>query len=89
MAAAIENLQVAKGRENKEITVKVATDFLNSKAIYIPPWQRELTWKEDRRVIFIKSVMDGDPTPQILLRRMADLNYGLEDGRQRLTTLRD
>lgn len=86
---AIENLQIAKGRENKEITVKVATDFLNSKAIYIPPWQRELTWKEDRRVIFIKSVMDGDPTPQILLRRMADLNYGLEDGRQRLTTLRD
>ena len=84
-----ENLQVIKGRENKEITVKVATDFLNSKAIYIPPWQREVTWKEDRRMVFIKSVMDGDPTPQILLRRMADLNYGLEDGRQRLSALRD
>ena len=84
-----ENLQVIKGRENKEITVKVATDFLNSKAIYIPPWQRELTWKEDRRIVFVQSVMNGDPTPQILLRRMADLNYGLEDGRQRLTTLRD
>ena len=89
MAAAIENLQVAKGRENKEITVKVATDFLNSKAIYIPPWQREVTWKQARRIVFIQSVMDGDPTPQILLRRMADLNYGLEDGRQRLSALRD
>jgi hypothetical protein len=87
--AAIENLQIAKGRENKEITVKVATDFLNSKAIYIPPWQREVTWKEDRRMVFVQSVMDGDPTPQILLRRMADLNYGLEDGRQRLSALRD
>ena len=84
-----EKLQVIKGRENKEITVNVATDFLNSKAIYIPPWQRELTWKEDRRIVFVQSVMNGDPTPQILLRRMADLNYGLEDGRQRLTTLRD
>jgi hypothetical protein len=87
--AAIENLQIAKGRENKEITVKTATDFLNSKAIYIPPWQREVTWKEDRRMVFVQSVMDGDPTPQILLRRMADLNYGLEDGRQRLSALRD
>ena len=84
-----ENLQIVKGRENKEITVKVATDFLNSKAIYIPPWQREVTWKEDRRIVFVQSVMNGDPTPQILLRRMADLNYGLEDGRQRLSALRD
>ena len=84
-----ENLQVIKGRENKEITVKVATDFMTSKAIYIPPWQREVTWKEDRRIVFIQSVMNGDPTPQILLRRMADLNYGLEDGRQRLSALRD
>ena len=84
-----ENLQIVKGRENKEITVKVATDFLNSKAIYIPPWQREVTWKEDRRMVFVQSVMNGDPTPQILLRRMADLNYGLEDGRQRLSALRD
>ena len=84
-----ENLQIVKGRENKEITVKTATDFLNSKAIYIPPWQREVTWKEDRRMVFVQSVMNGDPTPQILLRRMADLNYGLEDGRQRLSALRD
>ena len=87
--SAIENLQVVKGRENKEITVKVATDFMTSKAIYIPPWQREVTWKLARRITFIQSVMDGDPTPQILLRRMADLNYGLEDGRQRLSALRD
>ena len=87
--AAIENLQIVKGRENKEITVKTATDFLSSKAIYIPPWQREVTWKVERRMVFVQSVMNGDPTPQILLRRMADLNYGLEDGRQRLSALRD
>jgi hypothetical protein len=77
-----------KGRSNNVDTVERLTDWLNSNTIIIPPWQRELAWPQYMRSVYVSSVIDNDPTPQILLRKI-NMQWSLEDGRQRLTALRD
>ena len=61
----------------------------------IPPHQRDYCWDVKRQGDFIKSVTDNIPTQSIILRKMGrgpGINEGdqtsLEDGQQRLTTLR-
>lgn len=65
-------------------------DKLNTNLIAIPPHQREFCWPQKKQQLFIDTVQANMPTNSILLRK--DRNYeheSLEDGRQRLTTLRD
>ena len=85
---AFENFEEPKGRANNEMSVEKLTDWLKSNTIIIPPWQRELAWPQHMRSVYVSSVIDNDPTPQILLRKV-DMQWSLEDGRQRLTALLD
>ena len=85
---AFEEFEEVKGRSNNEMSVERLTDWLKSNTIIIPPWQRELAWPQYMRQVYVSSVIDNDPTPQILLRKV-DMCYYLEDGRQRLTALSD
>lgn len=85
---AFEEFEEVKGRENNVMSVKGLTDWLKSETIIIPPWQRELAWPQYMRSVYVSSVIDNDPTPQILLRKV-DMKWSLEDGRQRLTALSD
>ena len=85
---AFENFEEPKGRANNEMSVERLTDWLKGETIIIPPWQRELAWPQYMRQVYVSSVIDNDPTPQILLRKV-DMQWSLEDGRQRLTALLD
>jgi hypothetical protein len=85
---AFEEFEEPKGRANKEMSVERLTDWLRGNTIIIPPWQRELAWPPYMRQVYVSSVIDNDPTPQILLRKV-DMSWSLEDGRQRLTALLD
>jgi hypothetical protein len=85
---AFEEFEEVKGRANKEMSVERLTDWLRGNTIIIPPWQRELAWPQYMRQVYVSSVIDNDPTPQILLRKV-DMCWSLEDGRQRLTALLD
>jgi len=105
MAAITEIIPITgtKGRNCAEMTIREAVDLLNRKEITIPPWQRDITWNTLKRQRFIKTVMEDDPVPQILLRmvkfegQMIDgkphfttiKEMSLEDGRQRLSALAD
>lgn len=60
---------------------------LRTGLLSIPPHQREYIWTLAQQVYFIQAVMSG-PTPSILLRELEDDRLSLEDGLQRLTTLR-
>ena len=60
---------------------------LRSGLLSIPLHQREFIWTLAQMVYFIEAVMSG-PTPSILLRELEDDRLSLEDGLQRLTTLK-
>lgn len=70
-------------------TLRELVDSLNADAIAIPPHQREFCWSVPKSQRFISTVMTGLPTMTILMReeRNADAPF-LEDGRQRLTTMK-
>ena len=85
----IEQPVINKMWENVEISIKNLTDWLLSETIEIPPWQREFTWETPSQQNLAACIMKKDPMPQILLRQLPNLHYSLEDGRQRLTSLRN
>jgi hypothetical protein len=85
----IEQPVMVKTWENVEISIKNLTDWLLSETIEIPPWQREFTWPPQSQQNLAACIMKKDPMPQILLRQLPNLHYSLEDGRQRLTSLRN
>lgn len=92
MAAIVINNEQAtmvKSWENATNSIKDLTDFLRSQHIVIPPWQREFTWSIPLQQMLVACIMKNDPMPQILLRQLPNLHYSLEDGRQRLTSLKN
>jgi hypothetical protein len=69
-------------------TLRELADNLASKALEIPPHQRDFCWSERKSQLFINTITDGLPIPSILIRddRNAPAPF-LEDGRQRITTM--
>jgi len=55
--------------------------------IYIPSYQREFVWKNDRQSKFIESVFLGLPIPYIFTAEMEDGRLEIVDGSQRIRTL--
>lgn len=81
--------------DTKEYPVEVIVDkYLTGKAddeneIFVPDYQREFVWPNDRRSKFIESVLIGLPIPYIFV---ADVGKGegrleIVDGSQRIRTL--
>lgn len=81
--------------DTKEYPVEVIVDkYLNGKdedenEIFVPDYQREFVWPNDRRSKFIESVLIGLPIPYIFV---ADVGRGegrleIVDGSQRIRTL--
>jgi hypothetical protein len=60
----------------------------NENEIYVPPYQRDFVWDEDRQSKFIESILLGLPIPYIFTAEN-DLDGRLEiiDGSQRIRTL--
>jgi hypothetical protein len=54
----------------------------------IPEHQREFVWTEDKQKRLIKTLQNGRPMPTILIRMHDSGKYTLEDGYQRLSTLK-
>jgi hypothetical protein len=61
---------------------------LRSGELAIPAHQREFCWSLPRQQRFIDTVQKGMPTHGILVRNEMGVKPSLEDGQQRLTTLR-
>lgn len=88
-AIVIQRPAMVKSWENATNSIKDLTDFLRSQHIVYPPWQREFTWSVPLQQMLVACIMKNDPMPQILLRQLPNLHYSLEDGRQRLTSLKN
>lgn len=55
--------------------------------IYVPEYQREFVWDEERQSKFIESIILGLPIPFIFVAEMADGRSEIIDGSQRIRTL--
>jgi len=87
-AIVIQKSKMVKSWENETMSIETLTDFLKSKSIITPPWQRQFCWPISNQQKLVECILKNDPMPQILLRKESPLKYSLEDGKQRLTTLR-
>ncbi len=69
-------------------TVDSLVKRINSKAIYIPSFQRGFVWKQKEASSFIESLLLGLPVPGIFLARDEETQrLSVIDGQQRLKTL--
>lgn len=74
------------------IKLKVLAANLSSHALVIPPHQRDFVWTKKSQRSLVETIMMGIPIPAVTIRKQL-LKDGttlttLEDGQQRLTTLR-
>lgn len=71
----------------KEYVVEVLIRLLDDKELFVPGYQRELVWKEDKQSKFIESVLLGLPIPFLFGADLGDGRIEIVDGSQRLRTL--
>ena len=55
--------------------------------IYIPEYQRDFTWDEDRQSKLIESIILGLPIPFIFVAENRDSSWEIVDGSQRIRTI--
>lgn len=75
-----------------QVKLKVLTANLVAQSLVIPAHQRDFVWKRSAQQGLVDTVLRGMPMPEITIRKkeLADGMFiqTLEDGQQRLTTLR-
>ena len=77
----------------KEYTIEIIVQkYLNGlekdeNEFFVPEYQREFVWDENRQSRFIESLMIGLPIPYIFLAETSEGRYEIVDGSQRIRTL--
>lgn len=72
-----------------EYTIEVLAKKLRDNEIYVPEYQRNLTWKQAQKSKFIESVLVGLPIPFLFFWQADDGRLEIVDGSQRLRTIRE
>lgn len=77
---------------SNQLKLKILAANLTSQSLIIPAHQRDFVWKRAAQQGLVDTVLRGIPMPAVTIRKkeLADGTYlqTLEDGQQRLTTLR-
>lgn len=79
--------------DTREFTIqlvvdKYSKDIENDKnEIFVPDYQRDFTWSDERQSKFIESIILGLPVPLMFLAENADGRLEIVDGSQRIRTL--
>lgn len=85
--AAIAKLEMAIKYLVTEYTVEFLADKVRQDEYYVPPYQRELVWPDDKQSRFIESLLMGLPIPFLFLWQADDGRLEIVDGSQRLRTM--
>jgi hypothetical protein len=84
---AIAEMEMAIKYLVTEYTVEFLADKVRQEEYYVPPYQRELVWPEDKQSRFIESLLMGLPIPFLFLWQAYDGRLEIVDGSQRLRTM--
>lgn len=85
--AAIEAIETAVKYLVTEYTVEFLADKVRQIEYYVPEYQRQLVWPDDKQSRFIESLLMGLPIPFLFLWRADDGRLEIVDGSQRLRTM--
>ena len=85
--AAISRLEMAIKYLVTEYTVEFLAEKVRQDEYYVPPYQRELVWPDDKQSRFIESLLMGLPIPFLFLWQANDGRLEIVDGSQRLRTI--
>lgn len=91
-------LQIAEEKKNvdydtRELTVEIIVEKYqkghekNENEIFVPDYQREFTWDNQRQSKFIESIILGLPVPLVFLAENNEGRLEIVDGSQRIRTL--
>lgn len=84
---------IASGKNKKTEPIEdiIVKDILNDKKFDVEiNCQRQADqWKDDKKSLFILSVLTGKDLSEIIVYKKPDGNYAVIDGKQRITTLRE
>lgn len=89
----IEEEKKSVDYDTREFTIEIVVDkYLknleqNDNEIFVPDYQREFTWDEQRQSKFIESIVLGLPVPLIFLAENDKGRLEIVDGSQRIRTL--
>lgn len=89
----IEDEKKSVDYDTREFTIEIIVDkYLknleqNDNEIFVPDYQREFTWDEQRQSKFIESIVLGLPVPLIFLAENDKGRLEIVDGSQRIRTL--
>ncbi len=89
----IEKQQRNVSYDTKEYTIEIIVQkYLNDlekeeNEFFVPEYQREFVWDNNRQSRFIESLMIGLPIPYIFLAETTSGRYEIVDGSQRIRTL--
>lgn len=79
--------------DTKEYTIElIVSKYLDNiedeqNEFFVPDYQREFVWDDERQSRFIESLMMGLPIPYLFLAENSDGRYEIVDGSQRIRTL--
>lgn len=71
----------------RDFTVDYLVEQFNNDFFYIPPYQREFVWNQEKQSRFIESLILGLPIPMMFVADALDGRFEVVDGAQRLQTL--
>ncbi len=83
----LRETQTSIAYDTKEYVVEVMISRFKKEFFYIPNYQRDFVWKEDRQSKFIESVIMGLPIPFLFGVQNANGKTEILDGAQRMQTL--
>ncbi|WP_447470801.1 DUF262 domain-containing protein [Vibrio harveyi] len=83
----LRETQTSIAYDTKEYVVEVMVGRFDKGFFFIPPYQRDFVWKEDRQSKFIESVIMGLPIPFLFGVQDSSGKTEILDGAQRMQTL--
>lgn len=84
----ISSFQSTIAYDTKEYVVEVIVKRFNEDKLFVPSYQRNFTWPEQKKSKFIESVLMGLPIPFMFGVQCEDGTVEILDGAQRIQTLK-
>lgn len=72
--------------DTREFTVEYIADKYRKEEFYVPEYQRDFVWSEERQSKFIESIILGLPIPSMFFAENGDGKCEIVDGSQRVRT---
>lgn len=83
----IRQIQKEIRYDTRDFPIELIVTYYHRDSFFIPPYQREFIWNEEKQSQFIESVIMGLPIPMMFLAEVEKGVFEIVDGTQRIRSL--